>query len=312
MEFQDRVAAGYALRGRWPELTGRAFQTFFHRLMQLRHREFIPVRPAGSMGDQGSDGLLLDAEARRCYACYGPWAGSPGWASKFNDDLASALRQRFGSFDTFVFVYNDIEGAHPTLSSAVSQARLEHPDLTIELLGFVAIQDELCQLTREQAEQLLGGPLVTAPLRVGLADVEPLLRELSRDDYSASGANGPLEPPTSDKLDYSRLSQWPRDSLLSAMTGTPQVEQYYQRRIDVTERDRVAVRFRAEYDHAIADGLRPDEVLCRLREFVVGTALPDHATLRAADVVLAAFFETCDIFDNPPPGWRAEILDRAP
>lgn len=311
MEFHDRVAAGYALRVRWDDLTDRAFQNFFQNLMQLRRRDFIPVRTAGRLGDQGSDGLLMDAEARRCYACYGPWANSPGWAAKFNADLESALRQRAGSFDTFVFVYNDIAGVHPTLSAAVVDARQAHPDLAIELMGFIAIMDEMLQLTRGQVEQLLGSPLVIAPLRVGLADVEPLLRELSRNGPSIPIANGSLEPPTEDKLDFSELSQWPRDSLVAAMTGTSQVEQYYKRRIDVTERDCVAVRFRGEYERAVTEGLSPDEVLSRLRQFVVGTALPDYSLLRAADVVLAAFFETCDIFDNPPVGWRAAAHDDA-
>lgn len=304
MDLDEQTGAGWALRSRWPELYGEAFQGFFHRLMQLRYPGFVNVRTAGRLGDQGSDGLLLDG--RRCYACYGPRVGeSARWDAKFRDDLASALRQRAGQFDTFVFVHNDMWGVHPLLSTAVAEARNVHTELVFEVMGFERILDELCELRRDQVERLVG-QLPTAPVRVGLAHMTELLKALAAEEDPLPDPRGPLEAPTRDKLDFSRLKPRTRADLVTAMASTVLVDGYYRERIDVTERDRAGARFGKEYRRAVVEGKDPDEVLAHLRAFLVGTAMPDDATWRAANVVLAAFFETCDVFENPPPGWRAE------
>jgi hypothetical protein len=39
--------------------------------------------------------------------------------------------------------------------------------------------------------------------------------------------------------------------------------------------------------------------------YVLGNRLPTRELLMTADVVLAHFFERCDIFDRPPAGWQA-------
>lgn len=75
--------------------------------------------------------------------------------------------------------------------------------------------------------------------------------------------------------------------------------------IDLNERDEVAEGFSAHYRllrHEIGDN--SDEILWRMQGYVLGRSRATWDREDAADVVLAYFFEECDIFEIPPPGWR--------
>lgn len=52
---------------------------------------------------------------------------------------------------------------------------------------------------------------------------------------------------------------------------------------------------------------RSEDVLWQLQMYVLGNAQPRPKVLRAAHVVLAHFFERCDIFEAPPAGWQPAL-----
>jgi hypothetical protein len=116
-------------------LYGDAFESFFHRLMELRHPGYVPVRTHGSLGDQGADGMSL--HQRRLYACYGPQVlDATEVRKKFHGDLAKALQERRGQFDTFVFVHNDQRGGiHPEIVTLLARARDQHTSILFEQMG---------------------------------------------------------------------------------------------------------------------------------------------------------------------------------
>jgi len=112
----------------------------------------------------------------------------------------------------------------------------------------------------------------------------------------------PEVPP--DKLDYNRLCSEDRAEIIAAQRYTYLVDEYYQQRRDVTERDEVAEGINAYYRQIRPAYDDPGDVLWKLQEYVAGNARGRRDHERAVMVVLGSFFETCDIFEEPPTNWR--------
>lgn len=299
MEFHERMVLGPILWAKLHDLTGTAFETFFHNLMGLCIPGFVPVRTHGNIGDLGSDGLSLNDG--KLYACYAPdVANATATINKFRSDLDKAATKRPGQFSTFVFAHNDVRGVHPELSVSLAEARKDYPAIEIEVMGFPRFRDLLKRCDRIDVEDLLGTRL---PLQhettVGLQEMEKLLGFLSSKRLISENFS-PIATVSSRKLAYSALSDETQAEMRDAMKYSQIIDAYYQSRIDVTERDEVATRFHVEYSELQYSVSDPEETLYQLRMFLCGSKLTRPAEYRAASAILAYFFQTCDIFEDDP------------
>ena len=284
------------------ELYESAFEEFFQDLMCLRYKDFADVRTAGNLGDLSSDGLTL--VSRKLYACYGPRVfDSSRLKKKFRDDLAGAIEKREGEFDTFVFVHNDLRGIHPELTSLLSEAADSHANIQFEPFGYRQLRNEAQRLDAEDVETLLGYPLpMQMVYGVELDELVPLLEHLARTRLAVDELL-PIIQPSVAKLDYNGFTDEGREELRRGIIQAPRIDEYYSQRQDVVERDEVAHAFSQEYARICNDYSDPEDIVHHLEQYVLGNASAPGAKRRAATVVLAYFFQSCDIFDNPPPGW---------
>jgi hypothetical protein len=281
------------------DLSRDSFQQFFHELMSNRYPDFVGVRAHGRLGDQGADGLSL--HGGKLYACYGPDAGDAAEIRrKFRADLASAVRQRSGQFHTFVFVHNG-RGIHPVVSGMLPEAVAAHPELTFEVYGWSNFYRTLIELPRDIVEDLIGCPFPVKDFvtNVGLSDLEPLLKHLVT-QRRVAGAHARPKAVSPAKLDHNRLSPDDRAEIARAVMHTYLVEEYYQARNDPAERDEVAEAINAHYLELRQGSDDPGEIICGLQEYISGNARRPPEQEYAIMVVLAHFFETCDVFDEPP------------
>lgn len=303
MDFYERLSMRGVLWAHLHDLHGNAFQTFFHDLMALCVPGFVDVRTHGNLGDLASDGL--DLHDGKLYACYAPeTVDASATIQKFTSDLAGAIKKRSGQFTTFVFVHNDVRGVHPEISAALADARAAHPGTSFEVMGMRHFRDLLGKQDSQDVEALLRSQLpMQHAVSIGLQEMEELLADLASLRI-ADISPPPIETVSVHKLSYSKLTEESQAELRDGMRHSATISDYYQRRIDITERDDVAARFHAEYLDAVGDGLEPEDVLLRLREFLAGNRMPSAPIYRAQTAVLAYFFESCDIFENAPMGWE--------
>ncbi|MFG2370546.1 ABC-three component system protein [Streptomyces sp. NPDC048504] len=285
--------------------SGNEFEKFFHLLMELRHGDYVPIRTAGNIGDLGGDGLRTSS--RTLYACYAPESFDVfSVKSKFHGDVESAIIQRPEQFDTFVFVHNDQRGGiHPVISGLLMEAGQRFPPIAFQQMGPQKLWNEAMYLDRLQMENLLGEtiPVEQVVYSIGLAEIEPLLKHLSEARQRVPDASVPL--PTTYKVDFNGLSEQARAVLQAGRPYVYLVDQYYRELLDQMERDETAAGFQAYYGrmrHEYGDDT--DEILWQMQRFVLGQEAPRWDRDEAAKAVLAYFFDECDIFEVPPPGWR--------
>ncbi|MCS3494504.1 hypothetical protein M2368_003536 [Arthrobacter sp. JUb119] len=308
MDFYERLSMRGLLWTHLHELHGNAFESFFHDLMSLCFPGFVDVRTHGNIGDLASDGLDLYGD--KLYACYAPeTVDAAATIQKFNSDLAGAIKKRSGQFTTFVFVHNDVRGIHPEISAALARARSAHPGISFETMGMRHFRDLLGKKDSQDVEALLKSPLpMQHAIALGLQEMEELLAALS-EKRLINAPLGSIETVSAYKLRYSDLSEESQAELREGMRYSSTISDYYQQRIDITERDEVAGRFHSEYRAAVNSGLDPEDVLLRIREFLAGNRMPTAPAYRAQTAVLAYFFESCDIFENVPSGWVPANMD---
>nr|WP_079124908.1 hypothetical protein [Streptomyces lushanensis] len=221
MKFEQRMYARLKFLDLMADLYESAFEDFFHRVMVTRYPSFLDVRTHGNLGDQGADGLTL--HSRKLYACYAPQTGGASAVkTKFTKDLASAVRQRDGQFDTFVFVHNDRRGIHPQVATMLSTADSDHPALDFEQMGTRHIWQECMGLDLALAEDVLGCEIPVKPTvyGMGMDDLAPLLQHLKE---LRAEADPLMELPQvrEEKLDFNQLLGESRDALLRGMRHTP-------------------------------------------------------------------------------------------
>ena len=299
MLSQQFLYAKVAFEAQFAALHDNSFQEFFQKLMQYRYPTFLPVRPYGPMGDRGSDGLCSYQD--KLYACYGPQSPNDSETSrKFKADLASAIKNRSEEFSVFVFVHNDRLGMHPKIASEIVAAKGKNPRINFEQMGKVAIWREFMRLDLDEAEDMLGQPIRVELLVYGisLVDLEPLLSHLARTRDLEHWSDA--HPIPRNKLEFNRLSADTKDYLIYAMRFTKQVDEYYNRSYDVLARDETAAAFREKYQTLKSQDLSPDEILQELFVYVAGNHWSGPTRLTSVFTILSYFFQTCDIFEEPP------------
>ncbi|MFF3431483.1 ABC-three component system protein [Streptomyces sp. NPDC002602] len=307
MLFEQRMYAHVKFLELMAELYENEFEDFFHRLMCLRYPDFLDVRTAGSLGDRSADGLSL--HSRKLYACYAPQTVKPyKIRKKFDGDLSGALAKRNGEFDTFVFVHNDRRGVHPEVTSLLASARDSMPSLRFEQMGTRRLWRECMQLDQMETEDVLRCeiPIKDTTFGIGMEDLAPLLKQL-QDIRAESNPLMSLPDVPVEKLDFNRIEGADREDLLRGMRQSYLVDAFYAGSRNELEHDEVAEGFRLYYQQVRRDYSDADDVLWQLKMYFLGNAQPRPKVLRAALVVLAHFFERCDIFETPPAGWQPGI-----
>ncbi len=306
MEYHDRAIATLLLRSRLSVLSEGAFEDFFHSLMAASEPTYIPIRTAGSLGDEGADGLLLLGE--KLHACYGPQVFNASKViEKFWSDLAKAKAKRSGQFKVFVFAHNDLRGVHPTVSGELVSAKRQNRELGFEVMGLRQHREVMLGLPREKIEDVLGCPLPTGErtFNVGIEDLTPLLDHLV--GLRSESPTGKVKPVSRHKMKFNGIDSDLRRDLVRALPSSYHIEQYYEHRRIATERDEVAKAMTREYLRIKDEYDDPEEIMWHLENYVVGNVSRPPKIRRAATVILAHFFETCDIFAEPTVEWLKSV-----
>jgi len=309
MRFDQRMYARVKYLDLMTDLYENTFETFFKSLMCARHPEFLDVRTAGKLGDQGADGLLLYQES--LYACYAPEVFDARRVSeKFVSDLAKAGAKRKGEFRTFTFVHNDRRGMHPQLASLLVGASQEHKEIKFAQMGLRHIWREIMQLCKQEVEDLLGCeiPIDRVAYGIGMEELAPLLTYLKENRQQSGRSLRRIDEVSEDKLDYNNLDPDSRRQLVEAMKYTPLVERYYRKTADDTEAEEVANGFATYYHLAHAEWPDAEDVLWQLEMYVLGNESQPPQIEKCAWILLAYFFERCHIFEEPPRGWHREEM----
>jgi len=285
--------------------SGEHFQRLFNELMSRFHSGFVPVQPWGNLGDRGNDGYIHNE--LRFFQLHAPSGTSP--TSKTSSEKAkndfSKLLAAYSGLKHYHFVLNDrFQGipspvvlAHESISQSNSQLEECFPIGCHDLRGRFEKLDQAKQI-------LIVGDLPSKiPHELDLTVLGSLLRDLADaddDDIALGRIDLPAEFDI--KADFNGFSDDVKLQL-----------QHYARRSHVVDkmlasRDSTWVQVISEEVSSRYKSLSNENVsdvkLLKLAELLIPQVAKSHPhTLKAyresAYLVIAKYFEACDVFENP-------------
>ncbi len=309
--FQPRVAKSM----------GMGFQSLFSEIMRYARPDFTPVKPQGNQGDWKNDGH--EPKSGRYYQVYAPeHFEEAASVKKLQEDFAGLLA-KWGDtavypngVKEFYFVINDAyritPGGYPTTIVALETLRQAHdlkecrPFLTKDL------EDVLLELPEDKIIAIVGFPPNPAEINVLSFDfVHEVIRYIVETSGPRSLDKTLVAPDFDDKIAFNRLAITGH-LLRDATYRRGSLEDYFRANSEFTRqevRNRLNALYDASKDVSVANDPIGGATLADHQLFYILDKITPEPQSRnhrlatelqnAALVVMAYFFETCDIFEDP-------------
>lgn len=275
---------------------GTAFQDWFVRLAgHAFGADFEEVRPYGSYGDLKCDGRRIST--RSVFQCYAPDSiKEADLIAKVDEDFHGARAHWGDGLREWVFVHNDGRGLPPNAVQHLDGLRKANTLLQIATWS----EPELLQLAMSldlSSLQALFGPAVSIAIvdRLGMSDLMPIIDALQRQEPNPGDPL--LTPPSPEKLEKNELSEESGLFLRIGRRKSSLVSTFFRKSPRPDLGELIAEAFRIRYAELKALDLPADMVFKYLQDYAGFNGEPKRQG--AALAVLAYFFDSCDIFEDP-------------
>lgn len=306
---EQRRYAHVMFQNRIYRSSGQRFEDFFVAIMTRRDHRFRPVKPQGRIGDQGNDGFIPE-EGRyfQVYAPEDPADKVDTAAKKARDDFAK-LKKHWDADSRIVdfrFVFNDkYEGTYPTVEHALAELKRLHGLDTAKPFLAKDLEAEFWLLSTADKEAVLE---MVIPRSQHISDIDygaftEILQHLVDNQQAFSNDGPPTVPDYESKLLFNGI-----DTAASLLrVGNYQnaaVDLFFDRHGQFTKKD-IRDRLAKSYNDAvekvsemrIQQERMGDQVFFRLLNDIAPNS--GKPTQDAALVLIAYFFEKCDVFQEP-------------
>lgn len=284
--------------------SGEKFEDYATKVLTRLHADYLNPDSMGSRGDGGCDGLAENGSI--LYACYGQRA-TTGVDQKTKEKLEADFARGCSNWPTFTtwrFVTNAQFGPAPT--SSLVKLRQQHGTgtkrpLTLDL--WKAPEDlwweAANKLTPSQLDEIMPG--VPHAQNVKLVDMVELIESLTAANDMRTDHLHSINPVPSTKMEFNKLPATTRLEFNEGRLLTPRIEKWFSEQADPLLRDTKARQFREIYCEARRNTTDVREIVRRIYGALGGSDF-DMSTKRANAVyaVTAYFFDSCDIFEEPP------------
>ncbi|SMH43310.1 ABC-three component system protein [Azospirillum agricola] len=275
---------------------GAAFQDWF--VLLAGHAfgpDFEEVRPYGPYGDLKCDGRRISSGS--VFQCYAPDAMKEAdLIAKVDADFHGARAHWAGNMLEWVFVHNDGRGLPPNAVQHLDGLRQAHRPLQIATWSEPELLD-LAMMLDLAALQALFGPAASIAIvdRLVMSDLVPIIEALQRQEPNPS--DPPLTPPSPEKLEKNALSEESGLFLRIGRRKSALVDTFFRKSPRPDLGERIAEAFRLRYAELRAFDLPADTIFKHLQDYAGFNGEPKRQG--AALAVLAYFFDSCDIFEDP-------------
>lgn len=294
---------------------GFAFEHLFGRVMEYSRPGFLKIKPYGNQRDRGNDGYEK-AVGRyfQVFAPENPTASKSAAIAKAAEDFKDKLLPYWGTFCVpreYVFVFNDkYRGTVFDIEKTLATIKTDHSLNACEAFLSKHLEQEFICLPEDQICMIVGG-LPTWDSLEGLdyTVLGEVIQHIQNSPPQSASTGKKIAPDFEEKIEFNGLAE-NGDWLRAKQRETWQIDDYLSRNSDFTKqalRDFLA-GFYAESIVAVKDDQGESGVtLGDLRfAFILNRVAPqtnnpaaDRLRRDAALVLMAKYFEACDIFEEP-------------
>lgn len=277
---------------------GQEFENFFVDIMTKVNGNFRPVQAWGRIGDRKNDGFIRkNGEYFQVYAPHDINGKDNTIVRKLKDDFYGLFEHWNKTYPIkkFHFVVNDkLKALPPPFYDALKELESEFPDVEFNDLSSHAFRKIFNELPFEQKNEIVG----FLPNLVNIeTDYDALSTVINHIMALNSDYRNPSLP-TPDfekKIQFNNLSNECRSYLVAGIRSIGELENYFKTRVSI--RKELQQKLTKLYEKSKEEQENSDEifydVFCKARPGN-GQAISD-----ATMVVMAYYFEACDIFEVP-------------
>lgn len=274
---------------------GDVFQDFFEKLMRLAYKaDFMACRPWGNRGDRKNDGFLKSE--RRLFQVYAPNEMKESNAiAKIQEDFEGAKVHWSNHFDKWVFAHN-AEKLPPHIQKVLLDFEKENPGIKLEPWGLDEFRLVFRRLSIDDLQTWLGfAPTEETKVKLIFIDLQVVLERIAA---QTAPPDKPVKDVPMGKIEANALSDSVATLLKAGMAKAPLVQKFFDQWYDVTLGERIATSFRQEYE-SLRGKFTPNQIFSELQIWAGGTdqGTPEHQL--AVLAVIAYYFDSCDIFEEP-------------
>lgn len=299
---------------------GMEFQNLFTRIMSYASSDFSPVKPQGNQGDWKNDGH--EPLAGRYYQVYAPEIFDESEAVKKIGIDFGGLEKKWGDkkvypigIKEFLFVINDgyrvNPGVYPTTYRTLEKLRIAYGLTVCRPFLSKDLEERLLVLADDQVQSVIGFLPDPADIKVLRLDLlSEVIGHVVNNPIGRSLAHTLASPEFDDKIKFNRLNYTGR-WLTSADFRRGAVDTFFNANSEFA-RQEVRDKLKAMYD---ASKLKPfddipggptkedqqfESILMGIAPKADAMGGRQHKDLQdAALVLMAYFFESCDMFEEP-------------
>ena len=290
---------------------GQAYEDLFVDIMTRGNPDFVGVKPQGRIGDRKNDGYdRRKGHYYQVFAPENPKLKSQDAVKKLKTDFAGLMKywNSVSPVNEFRFVFNDkYNGTFPTIEKDLAAIKTKHK--LAECTSFLAkhLEDRLFMLADDQIITVVGFIPDTSKFEtLDYSVLSEVIGHVLKQKSTLTPTQLLSAPDFSEKIKFNGLGL-PTSSLLnSASYQVGILDKYFELNSDFTKQT-LRDSINELYKNALAKDLGTHSGVSKSDLVFLDTLNSiaphhNHAVWNAALVVMAYFFESCDIFEDPSSG----------
>jgi hypothetical protein len=292
------------------EAAGESFQRLFQDIMSYRYPDFRSVAPYGNQGDGGNDGWI--PSELRYFQVYGKKASSElnlSYIQKKIIEDFEKIRNCWGEVKKYHFVYNDrFDGAPAPIQEKLKELQTKYALEEANVWAGRELERLFIELDQDQKTCIVGDIPSQFPDFIDSTAVSEILRHLAYKVSPLPPFLGQAAPDFSEKIKINKLISPVSDDLILYSRRVSDVDDFLDRQYSGLKQE-IAQDLKKLYNESCVEIPDRTENAANIRyvwmvEQLIPSVAQEHphtlkAYREAAQVVLAKYFEACDIYEHP-------------
>lgn len=297
------------------EANGYGYEHLFASVMQYARPDLVKIKPYGNQGDRGNDAYQkLHGRYFQMFAPEDPQSSKQEAIEKAKKDFKQKLLPYWGKFcpvREYIFVFNDkYFGTNFPIEEALAQIKNDHLLETADAFLAKDLEQEFICLAEDQILTIISG--LPDAESLGVLDygiVNEVIQHIQNSPPDSFGNGKLVAPDIDEKIKFNGLkaaASW----LQAKQRETWQIDEFFSRNSDFAKaalRDNLAAYYEDSLNafpvigNASEDESGDLRFAAILERIAPTTGVPSHDRLRrdVGLVIMAKYFETCDIFEEP-------------
>lgn len=302
----EKYIARIMFKNKVYEYDAQAFESLFTLVMQKNNKNFEQVKPYGNIGDWKNDGF--DKTLGVYYQVYSPEdIEKTSTVSNAETKLTVDFEGLYSHWNplypinSFYFVVNDkYKNAPPQLHATLASLKKKYPEVDFKLFLAKDLEDVFMSLSDDDMVSIVGC-IVNPADQLDFSALKEVITHLMNMKVDNSSYGNLVVPDFNEKLKFNKLSEQVGCQLKTASYQVGGLDKFFRSNSNFTK-DQIQQRVVSAYVIASDSVDKSNEnysdlVFYKLIELIYpnGSSSIRNAVL----ILLAYFFESCDIFERP-------------